>query len=182
MHTSLQLLLVVLSVIAALPTSINSNETQDGNVVNSIGSTDLQFTTVRFVWTINNFHFNDFTYRQKIRSPTFLSRFDDTICDWYLNFYPKGETSEDTMSIFLHSVSCDTRVNFSVGFINSNNEEINKLVRFMAFDTTNRSWGLPEFATQDFLINPENGLIVNGRLTIFCEVKININQQLVMSY
>ncbi|KAL3069006.1 hypothetical protein niasHS_015721 [Heterodera schachtii] len=111
----------------------------------------------------------------------FVSIGPNDMFEWRLRINPKGldEESKDYLSLYLLLVqSNNTQVHakFKFGIMNANGDEgrvldSQRACRFVQ----GKDWGFKKFIRHDFLLDEQNGLLSNDRLSIFCEVPVLID-------
>uniref|UniRef100_A0A0N5B3Y0 BTB domain-containing protein n=1 Tax=Strongyloides papillosus TaxID=174720 RepID=A0A0N5B3Y0_STREA len=141
------------------------------------GSCNVPTKTTKFDYT---FSIENFSHRleetgEKIESPTFVVGWKNK-SEWCLSIYPNGyrEESKGYVSVFLVLLKADkAKAKFKLSILNNKGEEKNVYTEKNIIDfVTNGSWGSLKFVKKDFLLNESNGLLVNDKLTIFCEAEI----------
>uniref|UniRef100_A0A0N5CEC6 BTB domain-containing protein n=1 Tax=Strongyloides papillosus TaxID=174720 RepID=A0A0N5CEC6_STREA len=127
-----------------------------------------------YVCSIANFSQRLEKTGERIRSPNCVvgSQYRS---EWYLRIYPNGANgdSKDYVSVYLalsKPVSAEIKCRFSI--LNNKEEEKNICVVKNTAEVGNRGWGFSKFVRRDSLLNKSNGLLVEDKLTILCEIEI----------
>uniref|UniRef100_A0A0N5C010 BTB domain-containing protein n=1 Tax=Strongyloides papillosus TaxID=174720 RepID=A0A0N5C010_STREA len=96
--------------------------------------------------------------------------------EWYLEIYPNGHNSDskDYVSVFLMLKKPDkASAKFRFSILNDKKGEKNSITFSNVRDfVKNMRLGSPRFVRKDFLLNDSNGLLINDKLTILCEIEI----------
>merc|ERR1712226_1619508 len=105
--------------------------------------TQVKVVKFNYMWTISNFSFCREEMGEVLKSSTFSAGASDKL-KWCLRVNPKGldEESKDYLSLYLLLVSC------------------------------NKSEVRAKFICRDFLLDEQNGLLPDDKLTLFCEVSV----------
>lgn len=128
----------------------------------------------QFKWIIENFSSRSENVGDKLISPVLTITTENSKYDWQVLLYPKGdiESSANYLSIFIYSHKTTiAAVSFSILDIN------NKAVGTLSFDKTKfekeKILGFPEFVENALVMDPRNSLLINDKLTIWCEIKMD---------
>ncbi|XP_055842804.1 protein roadkill-like [Episyrphus balteatus] len=131
-------------------------------VVENWCKTSSRVIKFNFTWTIENFSFIEHKTGETISSSLF-SAGDNHESKWFLQLYPKGECedSQDYLALYLHLGSGPPN-------------KLKVLARFNGPGVRNflpvKTWGYKKFASRDFLLDPNNEVLSDDKLIIFCEV------------
>ncbi|CAK6448899.1 unnamed protein product [Pipistrellus nathusii] len=155
-------------------------EMSSGPVAESWCHTQIQVVKFSHMWTISNFSFCRQEIGEFIQSSTFSSEANDQL-KWCLRVYPKGqdEESKDYLSLFLVLVSSPKTIffaKFQFFILIDKGEEIFKIkfneghhvYRFVQ----GKDWGFKKFIPRDVLLDEDNSLLPEDKLTLFCEVSV----------
>lgn len=136
------------------------------------------------MWVIDNFSARIESDRvgDKITSPEFTAIVANAKHEWKFSLYSKGQddTCEDYLSIFLGNTgSTDFTADVTFGILNNKNETV--LTHSTGETTFKRSsvlsscscWGFKQYVRRDYVVDEENGLLDNGKLTIICDITFN---------
>jgi hypothetical protein len=159
-----------------------SNNNQHSSNIQSIIAENWCYTQVKvikfsYIWTINNFSFLSLEMGETLKSSTFSAGANDKL-RWCLRINPKGldEESKDYLSLYLLLVSCnktEIRAKFKFSILNYKNEETKAMESQRAYKfVQGKDWGFKKFIRRDFLLEENNGLLPDDKLTLFCEVSV----------
>ncbi|XP_071580452.1 speckle-type POZ protein-like [Temnothorax nylanderi] len=144
--------------------------------------TNCQMKKILFEWTIENFSVCC-ELKRILKSSTFPEGANQNV-KWCLKMYLKGEDSgvdeesKDYLSLFLILVSCresqavKAKCKFSI--LNAKKEETNIMKTINQF-ICGGDWGYKKFVRRDSLLDEVNGLLLDDKLTIFCEISVMDN-------
>ncbi|CAD5214576.1 unnamed protein product [Bursaphelenchus okinawaensis] len=139
--------------------------------------TQVNVIKFSYLWTINNFSYCHEELGEVLKSSTFGSSHNDKM-RWCLRINPKGldEESKDFLSLYLllvQSDKSDVRAKFKFSILNADREESKAMESQRAYKfVQSKDWGFKKFIRREYLLNEENGLLPEDRLSIFCEVSI----------
>ena len=130
------------------------------------------------MWIIRNFSFYTEKTGEKIESPIFQSDHDDGF-DWCLDLYPRGigEEEKDYVSLYLRlvsKISCGTVAKFEFYIWNIKGEKCNVIGTEspQEFKTgMSDRFGFPRFISRSQLLDKNEQLLLNDRLTIVCQIE-----------
>lgn len=150
-------------------------------------NTQVKVVKFNYMWTINNFSFCREEMGEVLKSSTFSAGPNDKL-KWCLRINPKGldEESKDYLSLYLLLVQCnktevrsskgqveEVRAKFKFSILNAKREETKAMESQRAYRfVQGKDWGFKKFIRRDFLLDEQNGLLPDDRLTIFCEVSV----------
>lgn len=149
-------------------------EVSTDEFLESWSSTQIKVVKLRHTWTINNFSFCSQINGEKLVSPTFSTGINGDKSEWYLYLYPKGKDKEDGeyVGCFLSLVYFNMReiqAKYKFGILNDQGETVNIMHNAARFEK-GKGWGFPKFVKQEFLLNEENEVLLDDKLTIVCEI------------
>lgn len=130
-----------------------------------------------YLWTINNFSYCHEELGEVLKSSTFSFGPNDKM-RWCLRINPKGldEESKEYLSLYLLLVQSnrpDVRAKFKFSILNADREESKAMESQRAYKfVQSKDWGFKKFIRRDYLLDENNGLLPDDRLSIFCEVSI----------
>uniref|UniRef100_G1PIM2 Speckle-type POZ protein A-like n=1 Tax=Myotis lucifugus TaxID=59463 RepID=G1PIM2_MYOLU len=139
--------------------------------------TEIKVVKFSHMWTIGNFSFCRQEVGEVIQSSTFSSEANDEL-KWCLRVYPKGvgEESKDYLSLYLLLVSSPKRIflaKFKLSILNDKGEQIKSLESHRAYGfVQGKVWGFKKFIPRDVLLDEDNSLLPDDKLTLFCEVSV----------
>lgn len=149
----------------------------DGSVVaRSWNHTQVKVVKFSYSWTIHNYSFCTEEKDQSFDSPTFSAGFNNEL-KWCLRLYPRGDvldSSGNHLSVYLVLISSGksevpTKIN-KLSILSAEGEEsYSKVSEKVDKFVENKSWGYPKFIKLAILLNKENGLLPDDKLTILCE-------------
>uniref|UniRef100_A0A0N5CBU0 BTB domain-containing protein n=1 Tax=Strongyloides papillosus TaxID=174720 RepID=A0A0N5CBU0_STREA len=101
---------------------------------------------------------------------------NEDISEWGLNIYPKGDEkdSNEYVSVYLMLLEPDkakAKYRFSILNEEERARNIYESKEVKEFGKNN-GWGYSKFVKRSFLLNKSNGLLINEKLTILCELEI----------
>ena len=137
--------------------------------------TQVKVVKFNYMWTISNFSFCREEMGEVLKSSTFSAGQNDKL-KWCLRVNPKGldEESKDYLSLYLLLVSCnksEVRAKFKFSILNAKREETKAMESQRAYRfVQGKDWGFKKFIRRDFLLDEQNGLLPDDKLTLFCEV------------
>uniref|UniRef100_A0A914H0P4 Speckle-type POZ protein n=2 Tax=Globodera TaxID=31242 RepID=A0A914H0P4_GLORO len=140
-------------------------------------NTQVKVVKFNYMWTINNFSFCREEMGEVLKSSTFSAGPNDKL-KWCLRINPKGldEESKDYLSLYLLLVQCnktEVRAKFKFSILNAKREETKAMESQRAYRfVQGKDWGFKKFIRRDFLLDEQNGLLPDDRLSIFCEVSV----------
>lgn len=143
----------------------------------------LQTQSYRFNWTIERFLEKCEKVGEICTSPVFSIYHSDKITKWDLRMYPKGENEEckDYTAIYLRQQNdekSDVSAVFQVSIATASGPDIRTLsLESPRLFKQGNSWGWKKFVMRDFIIDPNNGALVDGAITIKCEIKFPSSTQ-----
>ncbi|XP_001603518.1 speckle-type POZ protein B-like [Nasonia vitripennis] len=133
---------------------------------NSTGLISVVKSTCK--WEITDFYLSE-TVGQRLESPLFTT--DEY--QWQFWLYPKGYTQEhkDYMSLYIVARNASSvEMKYSLSILNQKNEKFFMLnFRKELFGPTENK-GRHRFIKQELVTDVRNGLLVNNKLTILCEI------------
>ena len=139
--------------------------------------TQVKVVKFNYMWTISNFSFCREEMGEVLKSSTFSAGQNDKL-KWCLRVNPKGldEESKDYLSLYLLLVSCnksEVRAKFKFSILNAKREETKAMESQRAYRfVQGKDWGFKKFIRRDFLLDEQNGLLPDDKLTLFCEVSV----------
>lgn len=139
--------------------------------------TQVKVIKFSYMWTINNFSFCREEMGEVLKSSTFSAGANDKL-KWCLRVNPKGldEESKDYLSLYLLLVSCnksEVRAKFKFSILNAKREETKAMESQRAYRfVQGKDWGFKKFIRRDFLLDEQNGLLPDDKLTLYCEVSV----------
>lgn len=139
--------------------------------------TQVNVTKFSFTWTLNNFSYCREGTGESLESSTFPTGLHGT-GTWCLQLYPNGNDGDRAgyVSLFLNLVrnhGRDICAKFTCSILNTDKKvAYSKTIHAARLFTTGESWGWKKFVKRDFLVNTENGLVEDDRLTVLCEVGV----------
>jgi len=157
------------------PPNLDANS--NAPVAESWCYTQVKVVKFSYMWTINNFSFCKEEMGEVIKSSTFSAGGNDKL-KWCLRVNPKGldEESKEYLSLYLLLVSCqknEVRAKFKFSILNSKREETKAMESQRAYRfIQGKDWGFKKFIRRDFLLDDQNGLLPDDRLTLYCEVSV----------
>uniref|UniRef100_A0A0K0F351 Speckle-type POZ protein-like (inferred by orthology to a human protein) n=1 Tax=Strongyloides venezuelensis TaxID=75913 RepID=A0A0K0F351_STRVS len=129
----------------------------------------LDVTNFKYKYTIENFSQRSEKKNEKIISPTFVVGSKER-SEWCLWVYPNGLWSSNNVKVFLVLLE-PYKVHAKVKFAILNDKEEKKRV-FRDYGSAIRNdYAFPYDVEKDFLPDESNGLLVNDKLTILCEIE-----------
>ncbi|XP_063089732.1 speckle-type POZ protein-like [Cavia porcellus] len=152
-------------------------EMSQGPTVDSRYTTDIKVVNVSFLWTIDNIRFFLKEIDDCIQSLIFSAEGNDQV-KWHLLVYTNGldAESKDYLSLYLGMICCPRRVaraKFTFSILNAKGEKTKELSSPQAYTfVQGKCWGFKNFILREFLLDPNNGLLSNDKLSFFCEVKV----------
>uniref|UniRef100_A0A0N5CEC9 BTB domain-containing protein n=1 Tax=Strongyloides papillosus TaxID=174720 RepID=A0A0N5CEC9_STREA len=131
-----------------------------------------------YICSIENFSRRLEKTGEPIESPICVVGSERT-SEWYLSIYPNGfnEDYKEYVSVFLNLLKPDkAKAKYKLSILNDRKEERNirnsKKVGEFDVNAENNGWGYSNFVKKNFLLNELNGLLVDDKLTILCQVEI----------
>ena len=145
-----------------------------------------------YMWTIHNFSFCREEMGEVLKSSHFSADKSDKL-KWCLRVNPKvlyffifvlkyklivqglDEESKDYLSLYLLLLSnkSEIRAKFKFSILNSKGEETKAMESQRAYRfVQGKDWGFKKFIRRDFLMDENNGLLPEDKLTLFCEVSV----------
>uniref|UniRef100_A0A0K0F3D5 Speckle-type POZ protein-like (inferred by orthology to a human protein) n=1 Tax=Strongyloides venezuelensis TaxID=75913 RepID=A0A0K0F3D5_STRVS len=129
----------------------------------------LDVTNFKYKYTIENFSLRPENTGEEIISPTFVVGSKER-SKWCLWVYPNGLWSSNNVKVFLVLLE-PYKVHAKVKFAILNDKEEKKRV-FRDYGSAIRNdYAFPYDVEKDFLPDESNGLLVNDKLTILCEIE-----------
>lgn len=133
---------------------------------NSTGLISIVKSTCK--WEITDFYLSE-TVGQRLESPLFTT--DEY--QWQFWLYPKGYTQEhkDYMSLYIVARNASSvEMKYSLSILNQKNEKFFTLNFRKEVFGPSENKGRHRFIKQDLVTDGRNGLLVNNKLTILCEI------------
>uniref|UniRef100_A0A0N5BD92 MATH domain-containing protein n=1 Tax=Strongyloides papillosus TaxID=174720 RepID=A0A0N5BD92_STREA len=142
---------------------------------------DRQFNTKKkiekdsFIWTIEKFSSCELKKDERMRSPLFNSKINETM-KWRLDMYPKGDynVNEDYISLWLilENIDCiELTVLCSFYVLGENGEKkYRKVMNIKRFCEINKLCVCHQFLEFDLLHNDDKKLLSNDNLILGCEI------------
>ncbi|XP_014400483.1 PREDICTED: speckle-type POZ protein A [Myotis brandtii] len=152
-------------------------EMSRGPVAESWCHTEIKVVKFSHMWTIGNFSFCRQEVGEVIQSSTFSSEANDEL-KWCLRVYPKGvgEESKDYLSLYLILLSCPKSefwAKFKFSILNSKGEVTKAVKSQGAYSfVQGKDWGFKKFIRRDVLLDEDNSLLPDDKLTLLCEVSV----------
>ncbi|EPQ11801.1 Speckle-type POZ protein B [Myotis brandtii] len=149
-------------------------EMSRGPVAESWCHTEIKVVKFSHMWTIGNFSFCRQEVGEVIQSSTFSSEANDEL-KWCLRVYPKGvgEESKDYLSLYLILLSCPKSefwAKFKFSILNSKGEVTKAVKSQGAYSfVQGKDWGFKKFIRRDVLLDEDNSLLPDDKLTLLCE-------------
>ncbi|XP_054264477.1 speckle-type POZ protein B-like [Macrosteles quadrilineatus] len=140
--------------------------------------TNVSLDKFNFLWTISNFSYCNQKTGERINSPLFSSKCNDTE-KWFLRLYPRGadEESKNYISIYLFlatSKKLEVMARFKFSIVNGFGKVVKEMESQGRADifVYEKGWGFSKFIKRDTFFDLENQVLNDDKLTIFCEVSI----------
>ncbi|XP_059564156.1 speckle-type POZ protein-like [Myotis daubentonii] len=152
-------------------------EMSSGPAAESWCHTEIKVVKFSHRWTISNFSFCPKEVGEVIQSSTFSSEAIAQL-KWCLRVYPKGVDahSKDYLSLYLFLVTSPKRIflaKFKLSILNDKGEEIKCLESHRAYSfVQGKDWGFKKFIRRDVLLDEDNSLLPDDKLTLLCEVSV----------
>ncbi|OXU22455.1 hypothetical protein TSAR_004133 [Trichomalopsis sarcophagae] len=121
----------------------------------------------KFMWEIDDFSQIGNDVGDYLSSPNLnpsTSNFER-----HLILYPKGLSAEcqNYLTIFLESTKAETDVKVTLSILNNDCEVMyDRIADVCIKDTCCTVWGLKQFVSRDFVMNPANGILNDDKLII----------------
>lgn len=147
-----------------VPRNVRSSQTQ------TIMPDQMTLLNASFLWTIENF--SSYDCQNEIASPTFVINSDDQL-KMKLYIFPTtdNEQTNSSMEIELNSPSVPKYLSrFIFSIINSKDEKT-KTSSLVSDRQTNYVDSIDNFINVNHAKMPENGLMVDGKIRILCEIE-----------
>ena len=126
-----------------------------------------------FQWTIEKFSERPEKVGESLESLTFSAK-EDPKNIWFLCINPKGgkEENKEFIGLFLYMKASDedVKTEFTLTLIDGNHHLFGKRRSTYKFSKAKENWGFPSFLSRTKLEDPDNNLLPNDCLTIYCEV------------
>ncbi|XP_015421621.1 PREDICTED: speckle-type POZ protein A-like [Myotis davidii] len=148
-----------------------------GPVAESWCHTEIKVVKFSHMWTISNFSFCRQEVGEVIQSSTFSSEAIAHL-KWCLRVYPKGldEDSKDHLSLYLILLSCpksELWAKFKFSILNSKGEVTKAVKSQGAYRfVQGKDWGFKKCVRRDVLLDEDNSLLPDDKLTLLCEVSV----------
>ena len=158
----------------------NSKKTPKVKIPLNEGSSVVRVTKISgsFMWTIYNFSFSlDTLHSSNFTSPTFAIGCNNEL-KWELNLYPFSidEVDKENISLSVYYSDNDdfdmVLAECEISILNEKGEKAYtiKTDSEFNFSANNTQWNKIDFIKRDFLLDKANGLLINDRLTLLCEI------------
>lgn len=140
--------------------------------------TQVKVIKFSYIWTINNFSYCKEEMGETLKSSTFSTGLMNDKLKWCLRINPKGldEESKDYLSLYLllvYSNKSEVRAKFKFSILNTKCEETKAMESQRAYKfVQGKDWGFKKFIRRDFLLDESNGLLIDDKLTLYCEVSV----------
>ena len=126
-----------------------------------------------FQWTIEKFSERPEKVGKCLESLTFSAK-EDPKNIWFLKIYPNGNKEETKefieLFLFLKASNEDVETEFTLALVDANQHLFGKRRATHEFSKAQENWGFPSFLSRTILEDPDNNLLPNDCLTIYCEV------------
>uniref|UniRef100_A0A0N5BM39 BTB domain-containing protein n=1 Tax=Strongyloides papillosus TaxID=174720 RepID=A0A0N5BM39_STREA len=144
-------------------------------VSDNLSNIHPKVTKFSIVGTIENFSQRPEKIGEVIMTSTCVVGGID-VSEWCLLMYPNGQKEDlkEYVSVYLGLFEPEkAKIKFGFSVLNNKGEELNvRTVNRVIDIDNNRQYGFLDFVRRDFLLNESNGLLVNDKLTILCQVEI----------
>lgn len=137
--------------------------------------TKVQVLEFKYTWSIENFSFLSKEPGFIVKSLPFTV--PGTESNWCLKLYPGGINPEcdEHMSVFLKLLKperAEVMAKFKL-YLEKNNNSVGDSLESGIYNFTQEEYGFPKVIKRDVLMKPENGLLLDDKLKIICEIKMN---------